>query len=121
MTGGHAPLSPPLARPMSVEALFYFFPFLLTSALYCFSLFSPLSLLSYFSLAVMRPPNPARGLCLWETGSAVAAIAGSGAELRPQRYFCNILIPRDASGDNYIGSFSANKNVTVGANLAVFD
>jgi len=65
----------------------------------------------------MSPPNPAKGLDLWETESVVAPLAESGAELRSQGYFCNILIPGNASGDNYIRSFCVNQNVIIGANL----
>jgi len=69
----------------------------------------------------MRPPNPARGLDLWETESVVAALAESGAELQPQGYFCNVLIPGNASGDSCIGSFGVDQNVIIGVNKGFLD
>jgi len=73
------------------------------------------------SLAVKGPPNPARDLDLWETESVVAPLAEFGEEPRPQEYFCNILIPGNASGDRCIGSFCADQNVITGTNLTVLD
>jgi len=53
--------------------------------------------------------------------SVVSLLEEFAAKLRPKEYFCNILMPGNASGDNYIESFCADQSVIIGASLSVLD